>query len=92
MRPVRRLMSKLQALPDHPLPMPTPPVGVAPTNANNSNGAVKGVKLLKQAADDVESLLKSDPVTIEDIIAAVAITKPSSDGKLLKYGIFITMW
>lgn len=78
MRPVRRLMTKLQSIPEHPLPTP-------PTDGAGSVGVVKNVQLLKQAADDVESLLKSDPVLHADLVAAVGITKPSSDGKIAKY-------
>ena len=81
MRPVRRLMTQLQSIPEHPLPIPAPPV----VNSNISNNNIKNIKLLKQAADDVDVLLRSDPVTQEDMLISVTITKPSSDGKLLKY-------
>lgn len=91
MRPVRRLMTQLQSIPEHPLPMP--PSGENPnpkgTNSSNlrtsGNATVKSVHLLKQAADDVESLLKSDPVTHDDVVQAIAITRPSSDGRIAKY-------
>ena len=79
MRPVRRLMTQLQSIPEHPLPIPIPP-----TNNNISNNNIKNIKLLKQAADDVDVLLKSDPVTQEDMLISITITKPSSDGKLQK--------
>lgn len=85
MRPVRRLMTQLQSIPEHPLPIP-PTSGTGTGNpTGGSSAAVKSVQLLKQAADDVVQLLKSDPVVHDDIVAAISITKPSSDGKISKY-------
>ena len=93
-------MAQLQSIPEHPLPMPPssdnphPKSTTTTTNSSNSsssgrniggNSTVKSVHLLKQAADDVESLLKSDPVTHEDVVQAVQITRPSSDGRIAKY-------
>lgn len=37
------------------------------------------------SAQDIEALLRADPVTTEDIAQAIKTTKPSSDGKLMKY-------
>lgn len=68
MRPVRRLMVKLQETPQSAAPVHT--------NVN----VVKGVKMLKQAAEDVEALLRSDPVNLADLLAALETTKPSLEG------------
>jgi hypothetical protein len=38
---------------------------------------------------DVEALLKADPVTLSDLTAALQTTKPSSDGKMIKYDTLI---
>ncbi len=77
MRPVRRLMTRLQDLPEQP---PIPPSGKTPKTSGNA--VIKGVKLLKQAAEDMELLLKSDPVMHADVLSALETTKPSSDGRL----------
>ncbi len=37
-----------------------------------------------QNQQDMETLLKSDPVTMDDIISALSTTKPSSDGRIGK--------
>jgi hypothetical protein len=39
----------------------------------------------KEKELDVEALLKADPVTLSDLTAALQTTKPSSDGKIIKY-------
>lgn len=85
MRPVRRLMSKLQSIPEHPLPLPPNNTSNGSSISTLGSSAVKNVQLLKQAADEVDQLLKSDPVLHNDIIVAISITKPSSDGKITKY-------
>ena len=43
----------------------------------------------KEKEVDVEALLKADPVTLSDLTAALQTTKPSSDGKMIKYDILI---
>ena len=35
--------------------------------------------------EEVDALLKSDPVSVEDIAAALETTRPSSDGTMGKY-------
>ena len=37
------------------------------------------------SAEEVDALLKSDPVTTEDILSALATTRPSGDGNMNKY-------
>ena len=43
----------------------------------------------KEKEVDVEALLKADPVTLSDLTAALQTTKPSSDGKMIKYDTLI---
>lgn len=76
MRPVRRLMTKLIELEKA---MPTP----MPGHARSS--AVGRILSTKTDAIDVDSLLRSDPVTAADVLAALETTRPSSDGKMDKY-------
>ena len=59
-----------------PLPLPGPTVK---RQNPGSNGKEKAV------AVDVEGLLKADPVTSSDLATALQTTKPSSDGKMIKY-------
>ena len=63
MKPVRRLMTRLQG------------VSLA-ASAAGSRG---------MGAPDVQVLLSQDPVSMDDVAAALASTKPSSDGKVDKY-------
>ena len=37
------------------------------------------------SAEEVDALLKSDPVTTEDILSALATARPSGDGNMNKY-------
>ena len=63
-----------------PLPLPGPSVKRQnPGSTGNGNGKEKA------AAVDVEGLLKADPVTSSDLSTALQTTKPSSDGKMIKY-------
>ncbi len=97
MMPVRRLMGRLMALGNGPasaeapsaaLPIPQPPGG-APTAASFTSGrrgpyaggGVRGVV----AAPDVEALLRSDAVGMQDLLAALDTTRPSSDGNVLRF-------
>ena len=61
-----------------PLPGPTKK-RQNPGSTSNGNGKEKAV------AVDVEGLLKADPVTSSDLSTALQTTKPSSDGKMIKY-------
>ena len=78
--------------------IPDPPPakdGKSTSNSTNSNrvprrGAGGIAASITNAAasasmQDIEALLRADPVSVEDITQALRTTKPSSDGKLLKY-------
>ena len=60
-----------------PLPLPGPTVTTVKRQSQGING--------KEKAVDVEGMLKADPVTSSDLTAALQTTKPSSDGKMIKY-------
>jgi hypothetical protein len=78
MMPVRRLMTKLKALPTSD--------GSGPEAAGNgrrgpyAGGGVRGVV----AAPDVDALIKSDPITMADIVLALETTRPSFDGNIVR--------
>lgn len=92
MRPVRRLVGKLQQL-EYPEP-PKAPKGVG----GGSGGAAGGVSGRKAGVSsmysprglsntavtqaEVDALLAQDPVSDSDFLAALAGTRPSSDGTL----------
>jgi hypothetical protein len=62
-----------------------PPANKAPTR----KGAAGIAASLTDAAahtsmQDIEALLRADPVSTEDITQALRTTKPSSDGKITK--------
>ncbi len=69
MRPVRRLMSKLEQI---ALP---PPVQAA-------GGKASRRAVITEPSVNVESLLRADPVTQEDVLRALDSTKRSSDGNM----------
>ena len=75
MRPVRRLMSKLSEI---SLP---PPQHVG----TKSRGGAFRAGAITEPAVNVESLLRSDPVSKEDVEQALLTTKRSSDGNMVKY-------
>lgn len=79
MRPVRRLMTKLTEL-EKSTPAPPPVNGYV-----RSNAAAYRALNTKAEAIDIDSLLRSDPVSAADVLAALQTTKPSSDGKMDKY-------
>jgi len=95
MKPVRRLMMKLQGLDTsagNGYPAPEPPKQSGPggnnPRRNNPQSAPTGIYMRQVpqiTPDEVDALLKSDPVTLDDMMAALASTKPSSDGKMSKY-------
>lgn len=76
MRPVRRLMSKLAEI-------SLPPPQQQQSNKIRGNVAFKGA--ITEPAVNVESLLRSDPVSGDDIDQALMTTKRSSDGNMVKY-------
>jgi katanin p60 ATPase-containing subunit A1 len=83
MMPVRRLMSQLQQL-DMTAgasagAIPDPPPS---KHGRNIKGGYGGASV---PPVDVQALLLADPVTDIDIGAALASTRPSSDGKMTKY-------
>lgn len=91
MMPVRRLIRKVETLFTHDADsiMPEPPKqGSNPASKQKPAAApttgVTNKKMLQQQ-DDMEVMLRSDPVTFDDILAALKSTKPSSDGKFGKY-------
>lgn len=100
MRPVRRLMIKLQQIDTsegaYPTPEPPPRDSMGGTSGANSGRPAAAVKQGQAGSnfmrapsnfgpEEVDALLKSDPVSIEDIMAALESTRPSSDGNMNKY-------
>jgi katanin p60 ATPase-containing subunit A1 len=98
MKPVRRLMARLQSLgADGLLQTPRPPSDGAARSGEQAGGGKTagsgkthslGVHLRQSPSvspEEVDALLKSDPVTAEDMLAALATTRPSSDGNMNKY-------
>jgi hypothetical protein len=98
MRPVRRIVEKLraigatEALPGAGggIPEPPPPLG--------GRGGTQQQRVLRQqiagagthttsagTQAEVETLLRADPVSAADVLAALDETKPSSDGNMDKY-------
>ena len=64
-----------------PIQLPGSTVSTVRRHGPGINGKEKEV--------DVEALLNADPVTLSDLTAALQTTKPSSDGKMIKYDILI---
>jgi len=83
MIPVRRLMQRLTLL-DRADAIPDPPPkasGGGNGNGNSGRPAPRGgIAAHQVSAADVDALLKADPITNGDIIAALETTKPSSSG------------
>jgi SpoVK/Ycf46/Vps4 family AAA+-type ATPase len=81
MKPVRRLMTKLEQ------------ISLPPPQATNGRlkQQVRGV--ITEPAVNVESLLRSDPVTQDDILETLKSTKRSSDGNMERYEVnMIYFW
>ena len=59
----------------------------------NTSGIAANIAAAAAAAStqDIEALLREDPVSAEDIAMALKTTKPSSDGKIAKYVLFFYM-
>ncbi len=77
MRPVRRLMNKLQEI-----ALPPPQLQSAGSNLKSRPGVARGV--ITEPSVNVESLLRSDPVSQDDLLQALNTTKRSSDGNMDK--------
>ena len=90
MMPVRRLMRRIDDIDVNgkSSALPDPPVG------HMANGRVRKLAGIGAASSsslhvtsslpDMEALLRADPVTTEDITAALKTTKPSSDGRIAR--------
>lgn len=76
MMPVRRLLKKVDHL-QMDSTMPDPPV--------KGNASKRPVAKAMKPAQEIEQLLKEDPVTMNDMNLALASTKSSSDGKISRY-------
>lgn len=98
MRPVRRIVDKLKQL-DYPgvggggggaagvaIPEPPPRGGGASSGGSSSQHRLPRATLSSgNNQADVENLLRADPVSFSDVLAALDSTKPSSDGNMSKY-------
>ena len=76
MKPVRRLMTRLQG------------VDLSPSTSSVSAPATmtgSKAKMTVGGVADAQVLLSQDPVSMEDVTTALASTKPSSDGNVDKY-------
>lgn len=77
-------------IPDPPSKEPrTGPAGAPQSVKNYRKGAGMAASVAAAAASasmqDIEALLRADPVSTEDITQALKTTKPSSDGKMARY-------
>jgi hypothetical protein len=82
MRPVRRLMDRIQAVPCPPETGDQTGSYIRGPRAvvnNKSNGRSKLADLEAVSSTEAENLLRQDPVSEEDIREALLSTKPSSD-------------
>lgn len=84
MRPVRRLMTKLE---DLSVASTATSGGSAPGSSASTKPPRSRVRIaqITEPAVNVEALLRGDPVNQEDILTALANTKRSSDGNMDKY-------
>lgn len=81
MMPVRRLIEKVNLLDVEYETFLAAQQGVRDPGMKKSGiGGMKSV-----ATVDADALIKSDPVTMEDISNALATTRPSSDGNMKMY-------
>jgi SpoVK/Ycf46/Vps4 family AAA+-type ATPase len=83
MRPVRRLMTKLDELSTSA----GGTGGIASAGNPSSKVPRSRVRIaqITEPAVNVEALLRGDPVTQEDLLTALGNTKRSSDGNMDKY-------
>ena len=89
MKPVRRLMIQLKES-ESACSVPAGPVPFPPGKYKHISSTPVGGKLLVNATTmaasvDIDSLLRTDPVSLEDIMSALQSTRPSSDGIMSKY-------
>lgn len=73
MMPVRRLMLKINQLDSRD------------SEKQNSHQSRSKQTILVPSSLNVDELIKSDPVSMDDIRAALSTTRPSSDGNMSKY-------
>ncbi len=89
MKPVRRLMEKittLENLPPSPEQAQKNGSSTAIRSKLSGRGVLGGFGITSSVtAEEVDSLLKSDPISNDDILASLESTRPSSDGNMLKY-------
>lgn len=82
MKPVRRLMTRLQSQLASETAKPQQQRRHISKGNNKHSGGI--------ASDDIESELRNDPVTVQDITEAWETTKPSSNGALNdKYALIV---
>ncbi|RYY71170.1 AAA family ATPase, partial [archaeon] len=88
MMPVRRLIKKIETITIDNSAYNTSTLGQhipePPRHRKHNTYTIKNTKPVQE----IESLLKEDPVGTEDITVALQSTKPSSDGKMDRY----TQW
>ena len=83
MMPVRRLMIKINAIDIESSLIQEPPL---PPSVKNGRYLPKSTIISAAIPPvDADALIKSDPVTMNDISLALQTTRPSSDGNMLKY-------
>ena len=83
MMPVRRLIQKVQAI-----DLAEQQQAISNSNMRNSNNGrhVNGNRGIGiYGTVDADALIKSDPVSMEDLLLALNTTKPSSDGNMKLY-------
>lgn len=78
MRPVRRLMAKLSEI-------SLPPPQQAQSGKQRTTASSNSRVVITEPAVNVESLLRSDPVSTNDVEQALLTTKRSSDGSMGRY-------
>lgn len=87
MMPVRRLIRKIDSLEQDPK-IPDPP---SKGNTNKRPNPAPFNIPSKQSLinQEIDSLLKNDPVSMDDILTALTTTKSSSNGNIERYLLFI---
>eukprot|EP01035_Chromulina_nebulosa_P019834 gene19834-25782_t len=86
MMPVRRLMIKINALDENKLTIEPPQPPVTNKSLNTNRNIISKVSISSSSLTiDPDTLIKSDPVTMDDILNALDTTRPSSDGNMMKY-------
>lgn len=87
MRPVRRIVEKLRCIDYCGSNIGANSVIPEPPPRGGSHTRLPRASLVNPPANqaDVDNLLRADPVSAADIMAALETTKPSSDGNMCKY-------